>query len=84
MYYVMSDIHGCYKEYRKVLEMIHFSEEDTLYVLGDVVEDVYKRQDGGRFAGRNCGQGSVLYRTDADWRRGCENPGRGPRHSCFE
>ena len=38
MYYVMSDIHGCYKEYRKVLEMIHFSEEDTLYVLGDVVD----------------------------------------------
>ncbi len=38
MYYVMSDIHGCYKEYRKALEMIRFSEEDTLYVLGDVVD----------------------------------------------
>lgn len=38
MYYVMSDIHGCYREYRKALKMIHFSEEDTLYVLGDVVD----------------------------------------------
>ncbi|WP_418746108.1 metallophosphoesterase [Frisingicoccus sp.] len=38
MYYVMSDIHGCYREYRKALKMIHFGEEDTLYVLGDVVD----------------------------------------------
>lgn len=38
MYYVMSDLHGCYKEYQKALEMIHFNAQDTLYVLGDVVD----------------------------------------------
>ena len=34
----MSDIHGCYEEYCKALELIDFSSEDTLYVLGDVVD----------------------------------------------
>ena len=38
MIYVMSDIHGCYYEYKKLLEKIQFSEEDELYVLGDVVD----------------------------------------------
>ncbi len=38
MIYVISDIHGCYKEYKKLLEKIHFGEEDELYVLGDVVD----------------------------------------------
>ena len=38
MIYVMSDLHGCYKEYLKALEVIEFSEEDELFVLGDVVD----------------------------------------------
>ena len=38
MIYVMSDIHGCYEEYIKLLEMIHFNSKDTLYVLGDIIE----------------------------------------------
>lgn len=38
MIYVMSDIHGCYDEYRKALDLIHFQPEDTLYVLGDVID----------------------------------------------
>jgi len=38
MIYVMSDIHGEYEKYRRMLEMIHLSPEDTLYVLGDVVD----------------------------------------------
>ena len=37
MTYVMSDIHGEYDKYRKMLEQIDFCDEDTLYVLGDVV-----------------------------------------------
>lgn len=36
--YVISDIHGCYDEYRRMLEKIRFSEEDMLYVLGDVLD----------------------------------------------
>ena len=38
MTYVMSDIHGCYDKYVKVLEKINFSEGDILYILGDVVD----------------------------------------------
>ena len=38
MHYVISDIHGCYDQYRKLLEEIQFSDEDVLYVLGDVVD----------------------------------------------
>ncbi len=38
MTYVMSDLHGHYEKYRKMLEKIAFSEDDELYVLGDVVD----------------------------------------------
>ena len=43
MTYAMSDLHGCYDKYKKMLEKIHFGEDDTLYILGDVVD----RGDGG-------------------------------------
>ena len=55
MHYVISDIHGCYDEYRLLLEKIEFCEADKLYVLGDavdrgpapirVVQDLMKRQN---------------------------------------
>ena len=38
MIYVMSDIHGEYGKYRRMLEKIRFSDEDALYILGDVVD----------------------------------------------
>ncbi len=38
MTYVMSDIHGQYEKYAAMLEKIGFSEDDTLYILGDVVD----------------------------------------------
>ncbi|MBQ7319086.1 MAG: metallophosphoesterase [Clostridia bacterium] len=38
MTYVMSDLHGQYEKYRKMLELIRFSDEDELYVLGDVLD----------------------------------------------
>ena len=38
MHYVVSDLHGCYKQYRRLLETIRLREDDTLYVLGDVVD----------------------------------------------
>lgn len=38
MTYVISDIHGCYDKLRDMLRKINFSESDTLYVLGDVVD----------------------------------------------
>ena len=36
MKYVIADIHGCYEEFMELLEKISFSEEDELFVLGDV------------------------------------------------
>ncbi|MBQ8514291.1 MAG: fructose-bisphosphatase class III [Ruminococcus sp.] len=38
MIYAMSDLHGQYEKYKAMLEKIEFSDEDTLYVLGDVVD----------------------------------------------
>lgn len=38
MTYVMSDIHGQYEKYCKMLEKIAFSDDDTLYILGDVLD----------------------------------------------
>lgn len=36
--YVMSDIHGEYEKYRRMLEKINLLDEDNLFVLGDVVD----------------------------------------------
>lgn len=38
MKYVISDIHGCKKEYFKLLDKIQFSGSDHLYILGDVLD----------------------------------------------
>ena len=38
MTYVMSDLHGMYNEFMQMLELIKFSEEDTLYILGDIID----------------------------------------------
>ena len=38
MIYVMSDLHGCYDKYKKLLEIINFSKDDTLYILGDICD----------------------------------------------
>lgn len=39
MFYALSDIHGCYKKFEKMLEKIGFSNEnDVLYVVGDAVD----------------------------------------------
>ena len=36
--YVISDVHGNYEGYMKILELIRFSDEDTLYVNGEVID----------------------------------------------
>lgn len=38
MIYVMEDIHGQYDKYISMLEKISFSENDVLFVLGDVID----------------------------------------------
>lgn len=41
MIYAMSNLHGCYYKYIKMLEKINFSNNDTLYILGILsIEDL--------------------------------------------
>ena len=37
MIYVTSDIHGCFKEFKNLLNYIRFCDEDMLYIIGDVL-----------------------------------------------
>lgn len=36
MIYAVSDLHGCYDKYRKILERL--TSDDSLYILGDIVD----------------------------------------------
>ncbi len=38
MKYAMSDIHGNLDKYKSILQLIEFSEEDELYIIGDVID----------------------------------------------
>lgn len=38
MIYVISDIHGCYDKYQTMLEKINPDTNDTIYVLGDIID----------------------------------------------
>lgn len=38
MTYAVSDIHGCYDKYKKLLQTIGFGPDDTLYFLGDAID----------------------------------------------
>lgn len=38
MVYCISDIHGEFDRYKAMLDLIQFSDKDTLYVLGDVID----------------------------------------------
>jgi serine/threonine protein phosphatase 1 len=36
--YAISDIHGCYDEFIKMLQKIDFSKKDELYIIGEYYE----------------------------------------------
>lgn len=38
MTYVISDLHGQYEAFRAMLNSISFSDDDTLYILGDIID----------------------------------------------
>ena len=38
MTYVVSDIHGCFDKFKKLLKEIQFCDADVMYVLGDIVD----------------------------------------------
>ena len=42
MNYVMTDLHGEYELFKEMLEKINFSDEDTLYILGDCCDEEKK------------------------------------------
>ena len=46
MTYVMSDIHGNMRRFDSVMKQIDLQPEDTLYVLGDVID---RYPDGIRY-----------------------------------
>ena len=43
MIYAVSDLHGCFDKYNRLLDRLCLSDNDTLYILGDIVD----RGDGG-------------------------------------
>ena len=63
MHYVMSDLHGRYDLFLRMLEKISLSESDTLYLLGDLIDrgpegltliqDVMKRPNAVPFLGNH-------------------------------
>ena len=36
--YLVSDVHGCFDELMAVLELVEFSNDDTLFILGDLID----------------------------------------------
>ncbi|MEG2513559.1 MAG: metallophosphoesterase [Acetivibrio sp.] len=38
MIYVLSDLHGCYQQWKKMLSLISLRESDELYILGDILD----------------------------------------------
>ena len=38
MNYVTSDIHGCRREFEALFKKIKFSSQDTLYIIGDMID----------------------------------------------
>ena len=52
MVYCISDIHGEYDRYLTMLDLIGFSEKDTLYVIGDCIDRYPKVIEGGNVAWR--------------------------------
>lgn len=36
--YVMSDLHGCYDKFIKMLELVQFNDNDKLYIIGDIFD----------------------------------------------
>lgn len=72
MIYAVSDLHGCFEKYQKLLKIINLRDEDTLYVLGDVVDrgeysmeiikDIAKRKNVIALKGNHDHTAAVLLR----------------------
>lgn len=38
MTYVVSDLHGCFEKFKRLLKEIRFTDNDVMYVVGDIVD----------------------------------------------
>ena len=38
MTYVVSDLHGSFEKFKKLLKEIRFTDDDVMYVLGDILD----------------------------------------------
>ena len=38
MTYVVSDLHGCFDKFKRLIKEIKFTDDDVMYVLGDIVD----------------------------------------------
>ena len=38
MTYVVSDLHGCFDKFKRLLSKINFNDNDVMYVVGDIVD----------------------------------------------
>jgi serine/threonine protein phosphatase 1 len=36
--YALSDLHGCYDKFIAMLDLVHFTENDELYIIGDILD----------------------------------------------
>ena len=43
--YCMSDIHGDYERYKRMLSEIDLMDSDLLFIIGDVVDSMYEHAD---------------------------------------
>lgn len=38
MHYALSDVHGCFDEFQRMLDLVSPTSDDTFYVMGDVID----------------------------------------------
>lgn len=38
MRYIISDIHGCFEEYKRLIKTLNLTDEDEVYILGDCID----------------------------------------------
>ena len=90
MIYIMSDIHGLYDRYRKMMEKIALKPEDRLYILGDVIDrgpdsfpilfDIMERENVEMFLGNH--EHMMLTWMDGTDRESWFYPANGGKITC--
>ena len=79
--YVVSDLHGCYDKYIKLLERLKMTSDDFLYILGDIVDrgsdgmkillDLINRKNVFSYRGNHDHYAQIMLRNFAIANDGC-------------